>query len=311
MIITVTLNTALDHTLFVQALTPNTTVRATRSMISVAGKGTDVSWILTVLGAETLAMGFAAGRFGEQMERMLRQQGVATDFVWVGGESRLNTVIVSQDGRPQTTITTDTLEVSQGHVEALRRCFNEALPRATVVVISGSHPHGVDPSIYAELIELANRRSIPVILDASGKALQAGLAARPAMIKPNLDELGSLCGQPLNSLEEILAAAQGLQRRYGVNVIATLAEKGALAVLSGKAYRIPPLAVEVASPAGAGDAVTAGITAALARGEPIEQGLRLGFAAAGAVVMRPGTSDCRIEDVQRLLPQVELIPLDW
>jgi 1-phosphofructokinase family hexose kinase len=309
MIITVTLNTALDHTLFVRELTPNTTVRAYQSMISVAGKATDVSWVLSELGEPNLAMGFAAGRFGRQMELMLQQKGVDTSFVWVGGETRLNTVIVGEDHRPQTTITTDTLEVTPEHLAFLRTRFCDELPRASAVVISGSLPHGIAPSFYAELIRLANRQSVPVILDASGQALLDGLDARPAVIKPNLDELSFLAGRPLSSLAEVRTAAEALQVSYGAVVVATLADNGAIAVLPGKAYQIPALSLKVASPAGAGDAVVAGLAAALARHEPFETGLRLGFAAAGAVVMMPGTADCHRQDIDTLFPLVELITL--
>lgn len=309
MIITVTLNTALDHTLFVHELTLNTTVRAYHSMISVAGKATDVSWVLSELGEENLAMGFAAGRFGQQMELMLQQKGVATDFVWVGGETRLNTVIVSDDHRPQTTVTTDTLEVSSEHLDQFRSRFTGGLSRASVVVISGSLPHNIRPSFYAELIQLANRQGVPVILDASGLALREGLEARPAVIKPNLDELSYLAGQVLPSMAEVRAAAEDVHACYGAAVVATLAENGALAVLPGKTYQIPPLPVKVASPAGAGDAVVAGLAAALARHEPLEFGLRLGFAAAGAVVMMAGTADCHRQDIDTLFPIVELILL--
>ena len=89
MIVTVTPNTALDHTLFIPALTPNTTIRATHSLMSVAGKATDTAWVLCELGLPAVALGFAAGRLGEQMDAMLRNKGVATDFVWVGEQERL------------------------------------------------------------------------------------------------------------------------------------------------------------------------------------------------------------------------------
>ncbi len=309
MIITVTLNTALDHTLFVHALPLHTTVRAHRSMISVAGKATDVSWVLSELGEDNLAMGFAAGRFGTQMDAMLRQKGVATDFVWVGGETRLNTVIVADDGLPQTTVTTDTLEVTGEHVEMLRDRFTRALERASAVAISGSLPHGVDSSIYAELIRQAKNRGVPVVLDASGMPLKLGLEARPAVIKPNQAELSYLAGRDLEGIAEVRTAAGELNAQSGVAVVATLAEQGALAAFEGKVMQIPALPVQVISPAGAGDAVVAGIAVALARREPLEAGLRLGFAAAGAVVARPGTADCRREDIDALLPLVNLIPM--
>jgi fructose-1-phosphate kinase PfkB-like protein len=103
-----------------------------------------------------------------------------------------------------------------------------------------------------------------------------------------------------------LQAARAVQTRYNVSVIATLDTDGALALLLEHSYRIPPLTVPLISAAGAGDAVLAGIAASIARNEPIEQGLRLGIAAAAAVCMRLGTAECRREDVEALLPHVRL-----
>src|SRR5262249_11843487 len=96
----------------------------------------------------------------------------------------------------------------------------------------------------------------------------------------------------------------------GTAPIMTFGGEGALAVLPGKAYRIPPLKIEVVSAAGAGDAVLAGVAASIERRQPIEEGLRLGIAAAAAVCLMPGTADCRREDVERFLPQVALELVD-
>ena len=95
---------------------------------------------------------------------------------------------------------------------------------------------------------------------------------------------------------------------YGTSSIMTFGGDGALAVLPDRAYRIPPLKINVVSAAGAGDAVLAGLAASIERGQPIEDGLRLGIAAASAVCLMPGTADCHKEDVEAFLPQIELIP---
>jgi len=309
MIVTVTPNTALDHTLFIPALTPNTTIRATHSLMSVAGKATDTAWVLCELGLPSIALGFAAGRLGEQMDTMLRQKGVATDFVWVGGETRLNTVIVCADGSAQTTITVDTMEVNETQVDELRRHYRIALEKATCATLSGSAPKGVPATLYADLIEEAHRQKVPVILDSSGVYLKSGFDSRPTLIKPNREELEHLYGKPCPTPESVLNAAQELLARTGTLIVVTLGADGAIAVLPGRAYRIPALQVKMVSPAGAGDAVVAGLAAALGRRAPLEEGLRLAFAAAGAAVMMPGTADIRKQDVEALLPQVELIPL--
>src|SRR5712692_6577638 len=110
MIVTVTPNTAIDHTLFVPSLPMNRTTRATQSVKSMAGKPTDASWILSELGLSSLALGFAAGATGQMVAEMLEARGCKVDFTWVNGETRINTVIICEDGSGQATITTSTLE---------------------------------------------------------------------------------------------------------------------------------------------------------------------------------------------------------
>lgn len=307
MIVTVTPNTALDYTLRLPLLRMGHTARATQTALGMGGKPTDASWILGELGVPSLALGCAAGFFGQKAVQLLEARGVTVDFTWVSGETRLNTVIVTEDGAPNTTITTSTLVASESDLARLEARFVSALDAATCVVTGGSLPQGVAPSLFARFIALARARSIPVIFDAEGATLRAGLEARPDFIKPNRDEFEALIGGSLPTLEALHHAARKIAGQYGTSPIITLGREGMLAVLPGRTWYIPALDVPVLSAAGAGDAILAGLAAALDRGQPIEDGLRLGAAAAAAVCMQLGTADCRREDVERLLPQVQLI----
>jgi fructose-1-phosphate kinase PfkB-like protein len=155
---------------------------------------------------------------------------------------------------------------------------------------------------------LARERRIPVIFDAAEPNLSAGLSARPTYIKPNRDELEALVGHPLPTMDDVYNAGRDIIAQYDACPIISLGADGGLAVLPARAYHIPPLAVNVVSPAGAGDAVLAGLAASIDRGLSIEEGLRLGFAAATAVLLQPGTADCRRADVDTFLPRIELLP---
>jgi 1-phosphofructokinase family hexose kinase len=308
MIVTVTPNTTLDQTLFVSAFQKGRTIRATQSVQSMGGKPTDASFILGELGLPSLALGFAAGAVGDRVETMLRARGVTTDFIRVGGESRLNVIIVDESDNTHTSITTSSLDVQPVHTVMLRQQFERALGEASCVVLGGTLPNGIPPKFYADLIRLARTRGLPVIFDASGPNLNAGLTGRPTFIKPNRDELAGLAGGPVESLEQAYRIGRMVLDRYDTAPIITLDDEGGLAVLPDRTYRIPAIPVEVVSAAGAGDAILAGLAAAFERGLSVEDGLRLGFAAATAVCLTPGTADCRKEDVQRFLPQIELIP---
>jgi 1-phosphofructokinase len=307
MIATITLNTAIDHILFVPEFRLGETIRSTRSYLSMGGKGTDVSYILGTLGIENLALGFKAGVFGDKMEAMLQERNVQTDFVQVGGETRISTLIIEQ-GAGQSTFTVDTLQITPEHIEEFFQHFEAALGGSGCVVIGGTPPSSFPLDEFSDLIRLANERSIPTVLDASGESLQAAVAARPTVIKPNLRELEDLAGQSLTSPKMVAGAAREIMNTHGCSVIATMGERGALAVLPGGTYHIAPLEIEVVNSAGAGDAVFAGLAYALDQHIPLEDGLRLGFAAAAAVMLTPRTADCEPAQVERFRSQVVLEP---
>ena len=308
MIVSLTPNTTIDLTVFVDRLQTNTTIRATRTVYSLGGKPTDAAWILGRMGVASLALGLAAGAIGEKVRALLEDFGARVDFVAAEGETRINTVIIDESKGEHTTITSASMQVRPSHLEQLRERYSRALEQATVLITGGSLPPGMTPDFYIEAIELARGRDVPVIFDAAEPNLSAGLAASPDFIKPNEHELSDLVGRKLKTDAELYDAGREILARYGSQVVITMGKDGALAVLHGRSYRIPPIRVAVSSPAGAGDAVLAGLAHAIHHGQPLEEGLRLGVAAATAVCLQPGTAAYELADMRRFLPQVELIP---
>lgn len=308
MIITLTPNTGIDHTLQVTSFQLNQTIRAVASAWGMGGKATDASWTLGALGVPTRTLGFAAGANGARMESMLRERGAEADFVWVEGETRLNTVLIVP-GEGQSTITTSSLAVSREHLAEFAIRYEGALEGASCVVMGGSLPEGVPVDFYAEAIAQAHARGVPVIFDSSGPSLAAGMKSRPDVVKPNQAELGDLLGLVPASHEEARQAAQKLHDQFGSNVIVTLGAEGAVAVFEEGSYFVHPLTVPVVSAAGAGDGVLAGMALAYLHRQPLEYGLRHGFALAGAILQTLATADLRPEDYQALLPRVRITAL--
>lgn len=306
-ILTLTANTTIDLTVFVPRVELNRTLRSTRAVTSLGGKPTDASWILGEIGVPSTALGFAAGLNGRRMEAMLQAKGVITDFDWVDGETRTNVVLIGEEDHTHTTISTTTMSITQEQVERLKQHFLAELADAAVVVLGGTLPAGMTPDFYTEMIAAVKQAGVPVVFDAAEPNLSAGLRSHPDYIKPNRDELAGLVGADILTPEDAYHAGREVLQRYGTCPIITLGSAGTVAVLEDRAYRIPPLPVEVVSAAGAGDGMLAGIAASIYRGEPIEEGLRLGTACASAVCLMPGTADCRREDVERFLPEVRLI----
>jgi len=308
MIVTVTPNTSMDMTYFIPAWEINRTLRASRVLNSIGGKPTDASYILGEMQIPSLALGFSAGMTGETITGFLTSKGVTVDFVPVAGESRRNLIIVCTDGSGQTAITADSLITTDADLDVLRARYLTALETATCVVLGGTLPKTMRQDYYTDFVALARQRDVPVVLDAVEPNLSAGLVSRPNYCKPNQDELSQFAGMRVETFDDAYRVGRTMIERYGTQPIITFGDQGGLAVLHDRAYRIPPLPVTVESAAGAGDAVLAGITASVAARQPIEDGIRLGFAAATAVVIMPGTAECRKADIDIFLPQIELIP---
>jgi tagatose 6-phosphate kinase len=309
MIVTVTPNTGLDQTLFIPSFVLNRTIRASQSYLGIGAKGTDTSWILGKWGVPSLALGFAAGPVGRMMEEMLHARGVQTDFTWVDGSTRWNNIIVYEDGSGQSTITSPTLQVAPEHLVDFQERFKRCLPSATCLVLAGTTPAGVPADFYPSLVRQAWAADIPVILDSSGETLRLGLEAGPTLVKPNQPELEELLGEKAQTPEEVYHLAKKLHALYAVNVVATLGSAGAYAVFEDTHYWLPAPQVKPVSTAGAGDAVIAGLAAALAERKPLVQGLRLGFALATASLLTPVTADFDLEAARRFYDEIEIVRL--
>lgn len=304
MIVTITPNTGIDHTLVVPELVKNKTIRASQRVLGMGGKGTDVNYILGKLGIPSLALGFAAGVSGEKMEQMLAERGALTEFVRVNGETRTNIIVVCEDGSSQTTFTVPTLKVEPQHLQEMEQKIQASLHQADCLVLGGSLPDGVASEFYVPIIQAARQRGIPVLLDASGPAFKCGLNAGPTIIKPNRFELSELMGRSVHTLRETLQAARQVQAQYGVDLVVTLGELGGLALIGSNYWRILPVRNRIISSAGAGDGVLAGLALAYAHQLTPLEGLRVGFALASAILLTPATADFNLEDYERILPQI-------
>jgi len=309
MIVSVTARTSMDHISFVDSFEMNRTLRATQVIECMGGKPTNASCVLADLGNPVLALGFIAGDTGQKIKSMLEAKNIQTDFVEVSGASRRNIAIIANDGSGQTSITPNTLEVRGEHVITLFQKLRHALKTASVILTGGSLPSGISASFYDELVQMAKRHDTPVVLDAAGDNLRAGLAAGVAFIKPNDEELAALVGEFITSYDAAYHAGRQIYDTYGTSSVITFGAEGALAILADRAYRIPPLSVKVINYLGAGDSVAAGLAHGIHNQLPIEDALRIGIASATATLQTPATADIGSKTiVDQLAKAVELIP---
>ena len=309
MILTVTLNPAVDLALEVGKIVLGDTNRVTRSHSGPGGKGINVSRVVRVLEQETLALGFVSGSRGRFVEHAVNELGIMDDFYHTPGQTRTNTIIVDREAEYHTSFNERGAETDPQHLDEILKRVRRRIKPGDWVVLSGSLPPGIPADAYARFIKVVHRKRGRALLDADGEVLRLGVAARPDLIKPNRYELERLVGRSLGDDEAILAAAREVQTRGVPIVVASLGKAGSIAIDAEGAWRARSPDVPVNSAVGAGDSLVAGLVVGLSRGDPLSEALRLGTACGAATAMTPGTELCYPEDVERLLPEVVVEPI--
>jgi len=298
MIYTVTLNPALDRELTVPALVFDDVLRATATRVDCGGKGFNVARMLAVLGAESVALGFAGGHTGAMLRDGLAALGIATDFVWVAGETRTNISIITADYDRHIKVNEPGPTISADEQAALRARVRERARSGDWWVLAGSLPPGVAPTFYADLIHDIQAAGARAILDTSGVALRHGYAARPFLLKPNAAEASELTGLPITSAEQALAAAAAMP---GIaRIVISLGAAGALLVEVGRGWLATPPAIQQHNPIGAGDSLVAGLVWGLNKALAPATMLQWGVACGAAAASHAGTAFGSYADVARL-----------
>jgi 1-phosphofructokinase family hexose kinase len=306
MILSVTLNPAVDKTVFVPGLALGQVNRVTRSQLDPGGKGINVSRLVHRLGQPTIALGFLAGNLGAIIARALDEEGVAHRFVWVPGQTRLDVIVVDEASGQSAKLWDQGPEVEAAGVEALLADVTRWLAACRVLVAAGSLPPGVPHDVYARILGEASRRGVQTILDADGDTLRRGLAGKPSLIKPNLPEAEALLGRRLPDVPAVVAAARELLGRGLRAVVISMGSRGSICATAERVVHAVPPPVERRSTVGSGDSLVAGLAVALAEGWDLAEGLRLGTAAGAATAMTHGTELGQPEDIERLKARVEV-----
>lgn len=311
MILTVTLNTAVDKTYTVENFSIDRVHRPSSWRVVPGGKGINVARVYTELGGEALATGYAGGHNGDYILEGMKAEGLKHDFVKTAGESRVCIAILDPVNKTQTELNEIGPETRTGEVERLKLKYESLIRGMEYAVFSGSIPPGVPDSIYRELIEIANHYGVPSVLDASGEPLIQGLTAMPFMAKPNVHELSAVMGKQLATVEEAAEAATELNAR-GIEIVAvTLGRDGALAASKDGVWRARPPEIPFISAVGSGDAFAAAFIHVIVSGGPIPEALRLGTGAGAANAMTFGAGFCKREDIMRLAGETEVIPFEF
>lgn len=312
-IVTVTLNPAIDLTVEVEGLRPGTVHRARSVERNAGGKGVNVASCLADWGVPVVATGVLGRDNAATFESLFTVKGIADRFLRAPGDTRTNIKLADTATGDTTDINLSGLTVDGAMLRHLDGVLAGVVTNGTLVVLAGSLPAGVPAEAYARLCADIRGRGGRVVLDTSGAPLAASLgapaAALPYAVKPNRHELEAFTGTPLPDGPAVLSAAGALVARGIALVVVSLGSEGALFVSAERAVRcrLPPVAA--LSTVGAGDAMVAGIVAALGADAPLERLARLSVAFAAAKLARVGPHLPAPTVVETLAAQAALDPV--
>ncbi|QFZ75667.1 hexose kinase [Streptomyces fagopyri] len=303
MILTVTLNTAVDITYRVRSLRPHTSHRITEVTERPGGKGLNVARVLAALGHRVTVTGFAGGATGRSLrEQLTGSPGLVDALVPVSGPTRRTIAVVDTTTGDTTQLNEPGPQTTPAEWAAFQETYEHLLRSASAVALCGSLPPGVPVGAYAGLIRAARATAVPVLLDTSGEPLRRGVAARPDIVKPNADELAELTGS-----HEPLQATRDARRRGAHAVVASLGDQGLLAHTPEGLWRATPPRRVHGNPTGAGDSVVAGLLSGLVEHLPWPERLARAAALATATVLAPVAGEFDREAYEELLGRVPVM----
>lgn len=308
MIVTVTMNPAIDKTVEIDLLRVGGLNRIQKVEYDAGGKGINVSKTIFELGGESLATGFLAGNAGRTIEAVLDEKKILHDFIWVEGETRTNTKVIETCGEV-TELNEPGPVISEEQVEQLLQKLSVLANEQVLFVLAGSIPKGVGADIYARITQLVHEKGAKVLMDADGDLFRLALEAKPDIIKPNHLELKRYISElecKEEGVDDLFTQAM-LLRKKGIQTIAISRGKdGALFLIGEKKISCPAIPVQAHSTVGAGDAMVAALSYSWSQQLDEEETVRLCMATSAGAVTTIGTKPPTREFVEQLKKKVIL-----
>ena len=306
MILTVTLNPALDKTIILDTLKVGSVNRVCQVREDAGGKGINVSKMIRNLNEETLATGFLGGQTGILLRTQLDQMEIQHDFIEVDGNTRTNIKLVDKKNQIYTDINEPGAPLPENALQILEDTIFNRVGENDVMVFSGSIPQNVEKNVYGKWIGIAKSRGIKTILDADGEVLREGIKAGPYMIKPNIHELEMLLERRIETTQEVIQGARALLDEGVEIIVVSMGEQGSVFVTRDKTLLAEAIKIDVKSTVGAGDSMVGALAYAVSKGVDLEEGIKLAIAAATATIGNEGTEMGSLEQVKCLIAQVQI-----
>lgn len=313
MILTVTLNAAIDRTVAVPSFRLGHRHRAVDSRTLAGGKGINVARALSLLGRPVIATGFAGGPTGTRVQEQLRQEALLTDFTRIAGETRINLAVIDPTSGEQTEINERGPAVSPEEVERFVARLGYLARGARICVLAGTLPPGAGDGLYARLVKELRERDVTVVLDAEGEPMLAGVRAGASVVTPNEPEAEELVGQEFDDEGDLVHGLSELVRLGAGEAVITRPD-GCVAVVGEGSERrflaVRTQTLEPVSTVGSGDAFLAGYVAARYDGREPADCLAYGVACGAESTQHFGAGSVDPSRVERLLGEVEVHDLE-
>ena len=305
MIVTLTINPAIDRIVSIDRLAFEDRAYINSSRESAGGRGINVSSVIHSFGGETLAVLISGGDSGKRLEGLLGKCGYRIAVVPVQNEIRTNLTITDKHGLTVNLNETGPT-LAKAEVARVERVVRDTLDHASWLMMCGSIPPGVPPAFYGKLIAMARHKKVKTLLHADGDALREGIAARPTVVAPNQQEAGRLLGQTLLTRTHYLEAAERIRQLGAESVVLTLGSRGAVGAFADGLMEALPPRIDAVCPIGAGDALMAAYAWARERRTSVAEALRWGVAAGTASARLPGMSFASLAQAREIYRQVEV-----
>jgi 1-phosphofructokinase family hexose kinase len=305
LIVTLTINPAIDRTISVDRLAFEDRAYIKSSGESAGGRGINASAVIASFGGETVAVLTRGGDSGKRLEGLLSRLGIRTVVAPIENETRTNLTITDRHGLTVNLNETGP-ELAKAEVARVEKTLGETLTGAKWLMLCGSLPPGVPSSFYAKVIGMARQKKVKTLLHASGEALREGIEARPTVATPNQQEAERLLGRTLLTRTQYLEAAEQIRSMGPESVVLSLGSRGAIGAFADGLYEALPPRVDAVSPIGAGDALTAAYVWSMTRKTNPADALRWGVAAGTASARLPGMNFATLAQTQEIYKQVEL-----
>ncbi len=305
MIVTLTINPAIDRVISVDHLAFEDRAYVNSSREGAGGRGINASFVVHAFGGETIAVLTSGGDTGKRLESYLSGAGFPVSVVPIRNPIRTNLTITDRHG-----LTVNLNEagpcVEKAEVVCVERAVREALKKASWLLVCGSLPPGAPPALYGKLITMARQRKVKTLLHADGEALVQGIAARPTVVTPNQKEADRLLSRTLLTRTHYLEAAEQIRVMGAESVVLSLGSRGAVAAYPDGLFEALPPRIDAVCPIGAGDALSAAYTWAMERKANPADALRWGVAAGTASAKLPGMNFASLAQTQEVYRHVEV-----